>query len=155
MKDPWRIVDPITPVAEPAKQGRINLEDRDIDFDIRPYQSCVFRFKSCSIEVSARDLTTPRDALEVLAKCILELKKARPQFASTIHAKWVGDMSDVPNDKGTAFSRFECENVILWFAGMGLEHGALHLTRCLIGAGRDQKLAPIMKRHGVTPMLRT
>ena len=151
MKDPWRIVDPLRPPA-PEKPERIDLDSRDFDADLRPALSCVLRFKACSIEVLSRDLQTPRDALEVLAKLVLELKKAKAPLTG-VRAKWGKVMTDVP-PANTVSSRLECDDVCLWFENASLDVGALALTRALIKIGRDVKLSPILKRHGVTPMLK-
>jgi hypothetical protein len=154
VKDPWRIVDPLTP---PKESTRIDPSDRDVDWDFRPHQSCVVRFKACAIEVSSRDIETERDALEVLAKCVLDLKKAQFRSETIIvdtHAKYGQVMWDVP-PKDTPSARLECEGVVIWFANETIDRGALRLVRALLRATRLPKFAPILKRHGVVPMLRS
>jgi len=151
VKDPWRVVDPLRPQA-PEKSERIDLDQRDVDWDMRPSLSCVLRFKACSIELSSRDLQSPRDALEMLAKLVLELKKAKAPLPG-IRAKWGRVMTDVP-PANIVCARLECDDVCLWFENVTLDIGALTLTRALIKFGRDAKLSPILRRHGVTPMLK-
>jgi hypothetical protein len=159
VKDPWRIVDPLTPAKD---VNRINPGDRDVDWDFQPFRSCVLRFKACAIEVSSRTLQTEKDALELLAQCVLALKRSKDKpvklglWAAGVHAKWGTDLSDEPRaDSEAKYSRIECETVVLWFADVGIDHGMLGLTRALVEAQRNPKLAPILKKHGIVPMLRS
>lgn len=154
MKDPWRIVDPLVP---PKESTRIDPNDRDVDWDFKPQQSCVVRFKACAIEVTSREIETERDALEALAKCILDLKKAQFRSEAVIvdtYAKYGQVMWDVPA-RDIVCARLECEGVMVWFANETIDRGALRLVRALIRASRLPKLAPILKKYGVTPMLRS
>lgn len=148
MKDPWRVVDP---VREAAEKRRIDPSEIDFDASLRPEVSCVLRFKACALEVHSRDLQTPRDALEAIAMTIFELKKAKVDlyYAFAQHGKI---MMSPPT--GATTSRLECGDVTVWFLEKTLDEGMLWLVRDLIKAQRNPKLLPILKRHGITPMLR-
>lgn len=153
MKDPWRVVDDVRKTSATVETSRQKISPFEIDFDwdLRPSISCVLRFKACSIEVQSRDLQTPRDALEALAKTIIELRKAKANlhYAFAQHGK---AMDLPPTEARTA--RLECGDVTVWFLEKTLDEGALWLVRDLIKARRDPRLSPILSRHGITPMLR-
>lgn len=147
MKDPWRVVDPLrsTPVERPT--GRIDLTDKDMDADLRPTRACVLRFRSCSLEIVGTDLHKPEDALARLVRCVSELKKTGAvPLLGAIHPQAI---PDVPS------ATLACGKHVLAFAGMTLDQGTMVLARALMAAGRDAKLAPILRSNGVTPMLRT
>ncbi len=147
MKDPWRIVDPLrsTPVERPT--GKIDLKDKDMDADLRPTRACIIRFRSCSFEIVGTDLYKPEDALARLVRCVAELKKASTTLLlGEIHPKVV---------ENTQAATLACGQHTLSFVGMTLDQGTLVLSRVLMAAGRDPKLAPILRSNGITPMLRT
>lgn len=152
MRDPWRVVDPLRapPVERPS--GKIDLADKDMDADLRPARACVLRFRSCTLEVVGTDLHRPEDALARLVRCVTELKKATAtlpraqRLLGTIHPQAV---------EGEQAATLSCGRHVLSFVGMTLDQGTLVLARALMAAGRDAKLAPILRSNGVTPMLRT
>lgn len=160
MKDPWRVVDPLrgTPIDRPT--GKIDLADKDMDADLRPSRACVLRFRSCALEVVGTDLHKPEDALARLVRCVAELKRATAslpraqRLLGTIHPRIGEDASDSP-PPGVPAATLTCGRHALAFAGMTLDQGTLVLARALMAAGRDAKLAPILRANGVTPMLRT
>lgn len=161
MKDPWRVVDllkPPAPARPDDKPARIDIKDKDFDADLRPHRACVLRFRSCAIEVCTPDIQTPRDALETLAKCILELKRTKAahnlRWYDDVYAKWGREMRGAPPGS-LECSRLECDDVVVWFAGQSLDKGSLALARALIKTQRNEDLSPILRRHGITPMLRT
>lgn len=152
MRDPWRVVDPLraTPIERPT--GRIDLTDKDMDADLRPARACFLRFRSCSLEIVGTDLHKPEDALARLVRCVAELKKATASLPRTqrllgsVHPEAVADAQA---------ATLACGRHVLSFVGMTLDQGTLVLARALMAAGRDAKLAPILRSNGVTPMLRT
>ncbi len=146
MKDPWRIVDPLraTPVERPT--GKIDLADKDMDADLRPARACVLRFRSCSLEIVGTDLHRPEDALAKLVRCVAELKKSRLRILDTIHPQVILD---------EPAATLACGKYVLSFVRMTLDQGTLVLARALMAAGRDAKLAPILRSNGITPMLRS
>lgn len=152
MKDPWRIVDPLRTVPVEPPQGKINLSDKDMDADIRPSRACILRFRSCSIEIVGTDVNKPEDALRRLVRCITVLKKAMallPQAKHLLSAIHVQTSPDTPS------ATLSCGPHTIAFTGMTLDQGTLVLARALMTAGRDAKLAPILRANGVTPMLRS
>lgn len=148
MKDPWRIVDP---VRESTEKRRISPHEIDFDASLRPELSCMLRFKACTIEVHSRDLQTPRDALEALAMMIIELKKAKANLYYAFAQHGMTSMLP-PSEARTA--KLECGDVTVWFLEQTLDEGTLTLVRDLLRIQRDPKLSPILKRHGITPMIR-
>lgn len=155
MKDPWRIVDPLRAAPIDRPTGKINMADKDMDADLRPSRACILRFKSCSLEIVGTDVGKPEDALAKLANCITALKKtSAKQMLNSVHVQVGDDASDaLPQD--TPAATLACGRHVVSFVGMSLAHGTLILARTLIVAGRDAKLAPILKANGVIPMLRT
>jgi hypothetical protein len=154
------VVDPLraTPVDPP--KGKIDLSNRDMDADLRPSRACVLRFRSCAIEIVGTDLHKPEDALGRLARCVTALKKATASQPRTqrllgaVHAQTGADASDVP-PKDAPGAALSCGRCAVTFAGMTLDQGTLALVRALMAAGRDAKLAPILRANGITPMMRT
>lgn len=152
MKDPWRVVDPLraAPIERPA--GKIDLADKDMDADLRPARACILRFRSCSLEIVGTDLHKPEDALARLVRCVAELKKMTAslpraqRLLGSVHPEAVTDAQA---------ATLACGGHVLSFVGMTLDQGTLILARALMAAGRDPKLAPILRSNGVTPMLRT
>lgn len=160
MKDPWRIVDPLRAVPVEPPKGRIDLSDKDMDADLRPSRACILRFRSCSIEIVGTDVNKPEDALGRLARCVTALKKATAslpraqRLLGAVHAQTDLDASDTP-PKDAPAAALSCGRYTVSFASMTLNQGTLVLARALMAAGRDAKLAPILRANGVTPMLRT
>lgn len=155
MKDPWRIVDPLRAVPIEPPKGRIDLSDKDMDADLRPSRACILRFRSCSIEIVGTDVNKPEDALGRLARCVTALKKATaslPRVQRLLGTVYTQD--DTP-PKDAPAAALSCGRYTVSFAGMTLNQGTLVLARALIVAGRDAKLASILRANGVTPMLRT
>ena len=163
MKDPWRIVDPVKeqrrPRPDPDKPARIDGPgDRDMDADWQPHRSCFLRFKSCSIEVCGPDLQTPRDALAKLAHCIQDLWRAgqRDRLREIgIVAATRNSVTETLDISVTPAARLSCEDVALSFVMQTLDEGALKLVRFLIEMNRRTATAAVLKKHGITPMLRT
>ena len=152
MRDPWRVVDPLRaqPVERPS--GRIDLADKDLDADLRPARACILRFRSCSLEIVGTDLHKPEDALARLARCVAELKRTTATLPRTHHLLAAIHPAAVTEAPAATLT---CGYHVLSFVGMTLDQGTLALARALIAAGRDAKLAPILRSNGVTPMLRT
>jgi hypothetical protein len=154
------VVDPLRPTRADPPRGKIDLASKDFDADWRPTRGCVLRFKACSIEIASTTLARPEDALAGLARCVMGLKRATASLPRTqrlltaVHARTADDQSDVA-PTGSTSARLSCGQSTLEFAGTTLDHGALALVRALMAAGRDAKLAPILRANGVTPMLRT
>lgn len=160
MKDPWRIVDPLRAApVEPAKD-RIDLADKDLDADLRPSRACILRFRSCSLEIVGTDVHKPEDALARLARCVTALKKATAslpraqRLLGTVHVQVGTDATDAP-PKDIPAATLTCGRYAVAFSGMTLDQGTLVLTRAFMAAGRDAKLAPILRANGITPMLRS
>ncbi len=154
------MVDPLrrTPADQPT--GKIDLADKDMDADLRPSRACILRFRSCSLEIVGTDLHRPEDALAKLICCVTQLKKATAslpraqRLLGAIHPRSGVDVSDAPPE-GVPAATLACGHHVLVFSGMTLDQGTLVLARALMAAGRDAKLAPILRANGVTPMLRT
>ena len=144
--DPLR-VEPV----EPPK-GRIDLSEKDMDADLRPARACILRFRSCSIEIVGTDVNKPEDALQRLVRCITTLKKIATTHSRTWHL--LSAVHPQANLDAPAAS-LSCGPYTVAFAGMTLDQGTLVLARALMAAGRDPRLAPILRANGVTPMLRS
>lgn len=147
------MVDPVRAAVTDSARGKINLSDKDFEADLRPARSCVLRFHACSIEIAGIYLNKPEDALSMLARCILALKRDNAKSLDTIRAS-VGKGLESAEASQPVAARLSCGDAAIEFVGSTLDHGALVLTRALIAAGRDSRLTKILKTHGVTPMLR-
>ncbi len=161
MKDPWRVVDPLKelqrPRPDPDKPSKIDGPgDKDMDADWQPHRSCFLRFKSCSIEVCGPDLQTPRDALAKLARCLQDLWRGgqRARLDEIGVAAMTRSLVTKTVDT-TATARLSCEDVTISFVNQTLDQGALTLVRFLIEMSRKPATAAVLKKHGITPMLRT
>lgn len=160
MRDPWRVVDPLRPARTAPPKGKIDPANKDFDADWQPTRGCVLRFKACSIEIASTSLVRPEDALTGLVRCVIALKRATAtlprvqRLLGTIHARMALDNADI-RPAGPPAASLTCGESIIEFAGTTLDHGALALVRALMAAGRDARLAPILRANGVTPMLRT
>jgi hypothetical protein len=152
MRDPWRVVDPLRAVPISRPTGKIDLADKDLDADLRPSRACTLRFRSCVFEIVGSDLHRPEDALARLVRCVTELKGASAKFPRTQHLLETIHPQAIPGEPAATLS---CGPHVLSFAGMTLDQGTLVLARALMAAGRDTKLAPILRSNGVTPMMRT
>lgn len=154
-KDPWRVVDPLRSTNTKPSQGKINLEDKDLEADLKPTHTYVLRFKACSIEVAGTDVNRPEDALARLARCVIALKQTElSKMLTTVHAKTADSISDLSPSEIPA-ARLQCGDSVIEFVRTPLDHGALALVRVLMIAERNTKLAPILRVNGITPMLRS
>lgn len=97
-------------------------------------------------------MNKPEDALARLVRCISALKKKAVAHSRTWHL-----LSDVQPQEclDAQAASLSCGPYTVAFAGMTLDQGTLVLARALMAAGRDAKLALILRANGITPMLRS
>jgi len=99
-------------------------------------------------------VASPKDALEVLADCIVALwnhKRVRAQLVGAgIGAETTGGACNVPSPD-VAASTLKCNASTIWFVEKPFDQGMLVLARIL----RAPTAAPIVKQFGITPMLNT
>lgn len=150
--DPWRQVEGLRPTPRPARPERKGLDDIDLDADLAVPGTYVIRTAHASIRVSHVRVDTPRDALDVLADCLAEVRKVKPLGAAMI-AGGIGVRGrtgswNIPSDE-TPASTLTSSNATVWFVGQTIDQGVLALARLL----RDPLAAPIAARWGVTAML--
>lgn len=155
MKDPWRHVEPLHPKARPARDPgeRINLEDIDLDADLAIPGRWVIRSEHACFDVVHVKVERPIDALRLLAQCILEIGAIKAVAAALtgagIGAKAAGRKVNEPAADMPA-SQLAGDGVAVWFVQKPLDQGMLLLARIL----RSPAVAPIVRKHGITVMLK-
>jgi hypothetical protein len=153
VKDPWRL-DPQAekkkrkPAAEPTR--KINLDEKDLDADIRPKRTCPIRFKRCTFEICSSEIATQDDAMRLLAECVVALRAAG--LGPALDADNIGAG---PTDKRpTGASSIASTKCAVWFRGKTLEEGTLALAKLLGVASRHPQGSEVLRKYGVRAMLR-
>ena len=151
--DPWRQVDKLRPSPRPAPtEGKIDLEDIDLDADLQIPGRFVIRSEHASIDITHMRVESPRSSLDVLADCLAELRKIKPLGGAMISAG-IGVRGrtgawNVPPE-GTAATVLQSTNSTMWFIGKDFNQGMLALTKLL----RESVATPVVKKWGIVPML--
>jgi hypothetical protein len=156
--DPWRRVEPLQPQKRSAppsqteERQRINIEDVDRDADLAIPGSYTIRTTHSSFHVVSVRVDTPKDALDVLADCVIEAWRIKP-LGSALSVAGVGVRNrtysyNVPVQNEQA-STLKGGDATLWFVQKPLDQGMLILARIL----RMPEAAALCKKHGVTVML--
>lgn len=150
--DPWRQVAGLKPKPRAPAPERKGLEDIDLDADLAIPGQYVMRSTHASVRVVHVRIDTPRDALDVLADCLAEMRKAKPlgtaMIAANIGVRCRTGSWNIPSD-GMPASTLKSSNATIWFVGKTLDQGMLDLARLL----REPLAAPIAAKWGVTAML--
>jgi len=132
--DPWRI-EPDLPGApkEPQKPARIDLHDKDWDSDLRPIQTFEIRAKSCSIEISGKELTSLNMALVKLVKACIEIFKTHPQMFPEMTFELEGFKTQLP-PKGSKYAGYRTTadhdtKAAIFFWNQSVDSGMQNLVR--------------------------
>lgn len=153
--DPWRQIEPLKKPTRPvpSPKEKKNLSDIDFDADLAIPGKYVIRSKHASISVTSVRVKLPKDALEVLADCLLELT-AYPQLCMEL--KYIGLGIDTESKKfnmpssASNASSLSSDTVTLLFNEQSLDHGILALVKILRAS---ISATNILNKHGVVPML--
>ena len=151
--DPWRHVEPLRqPKVETPARERVDLEDIDLDADLAIPGSYVLRSQYVNFALTSVLISTPRDALGVLASCIVSLwatKPLREDFVLAGIGVRCGSISwNVPRPE-TRTSTLQTPDAIIWFKEKDLDQGMLDLGQIL----RRPEASSMCKKHGVVVML--
>jgi hypothetical protein len=150
--DPWRQVEPLRPTLRERPEGKKDLDDIDLDADLVLPGKYVVRVKGAALDVTSTRVETPKDALDVIADCLMDLWRIKAMgkalMALDIGVRTRRGMYNVP-DEHTPTSKLESANSAIWFGGTSLEEGVAALVRLM----RSSDAQPIVKKHGITPML--
>jgi hypothetical protein len=150
--DPWREVEPLRPALRERPAGKKDLEDIDFDADLEVPGKYVLRFKHVSFAVLSTRVHTPADSVDVLADCVTDMWKAKglgPALTELgMGVRTRRAMYNVPGEE-TEASKLATEESALWFVGVTLDDGMAALARLM----RSFEAQPIVRRHGITPML--
>jgi hypothetical protein len=152
--DPWRTVDPVHPPAREraSRPERIDLEDIDFDVDLAIPGQYVIRSAHVSFRIVSTRLEEPKDALDVLITCILELAKTK-LFNEAFRGAGIGvrrgNTEYNTPAPGAPASTLKAEERVIWFEQKSLDAGMLVLARIL----RMPECATACKKHGITVML--
>lgn len=150
--DPWRQVESLRPKPRPERPERKGLDDIDLDLDLAIPGQHVIRSVHASIRVMHVRVDTPRDALDVLADCLAEMRKTKPlgtaMIAANIGVRCRTGSWNIPSDDARA-STLTSSNATIWFVEKTLDQGLLDLARLL----REPLAAPFAAKWGVTAML--
>lgn len=149
--DPWRQVEPLRPTVRERPEGKKDLEDIDLDGDLAVPGKYVLRVKGSALDVISTRVETPKDALDVIADCLVALWQTKG-MGKALAALDVGVRTphathNAPNEK--AASKLESDNSVIWFIGTSLEDGVAALVRFM----RSTDAQPIVRKFGITPML--
>lgn len=150
--DPWRQVEALRAKPRAPTPDRKGLDDIDFDSDLAVPGRHVLRSTHVSIRVVHIRVETPRDALDVLADALAEMRKTKSLGAAMI-AAGIGVRSrvgswNIPADDVPA-ATLKSSNATIWFVGKTLDQGMLGLARFL----REPIAAPIAAKWGITAML--
>ncbi len=156
--DPWRRVEPLqqqkrpAPAPETEQRQRINIEDVDRDADLAIPGNYVIRTTHASFSVTSVRIESPKDALDILAECVVEAWRMKP-LMQALQAAGIGVRTgryayNVPSEEEAA-STLKGGASAFWFVQKPLDQGMLVLARIL----RMPEAAALCKKHGVTVML--
>jgi hypothetical protein len=149
--DPWRHVDGLRPKPRAPTPERKDLSDIDLDADLAIPGQHVMRAAHSSIRIIHVRIETPRDALDVLAECLAEIRKTKGLGTAMttlgICVRCRTGSWNIPSDD-TPASTLKSHNATIWFVHKTLDQGMLDLARLL----REPLAAPIAAKWGVTPM---
>jgi hypothetical protein len=150
--DPWRQVEPLHPARRERPEGKKDLEDIDLDADLSIPGKYVLRTRSVAFDVVSTRIESPKDALDVIADCIVAMWQIKG-MGKALMALGVGvrtrrSMYNAPSGE-TEASKLESTNSVIWFIDVGLDEGMASLGRLM----RSLDAQPIVKKHGITPML--
>lgn len=150
--DPWRKVEALRPKPKQPAHDKIDLDEIDRDADLAIPGRYVIRAEHSSIQISHVRIETPKDALDVLADCLVEIRKVK-QLGIMMMGLGIGVRSRTgawnipPDDK--AASTLKSSNATIWFVARTIDQGMLDLAKLL----REPLARPIVAKWGVTPML--
>lgn len=150
--DPWRQVEPLHPAPAPRPTGKKDLEDIDLDGDLAIPGKYVLRMKGAALDVVSVRVETPKDALDVIADCLVVLWQVKP-ISRALAALGIGVRTqratyNAPNE-ATPASQLASDHSMIWFIGMSLDDGVAALARLM----RSSDALPIVRKFGITPML--
>jgi len=158
--DPWKVVAPLTtppPPKAPAKGEKVDLQNVDMDADIRVSQHCVFRGKHASIEVANKNIRTEIDGLCDLVRClfdVLDLDDGAALFDAQSIGLRLGTRTHASPGTDTQTATLSADIATIYFLNQTLDQGLFRLVRILRAVQRRTEGETILKRWGVTPMLR-
>ncbi len=154
--DPWRRVEPVHPAArstEPQRE-RIDVMEIDHDADLAIPGQYTLRSAHVAFHITSVRLNVPKDALEVLADCIMELAKLK-LFSDAFRGAGIGAKTGRatwnPPAESLPTSTLACEGNTIWFAQAPIDQGMLLLARIL----RTPEAAGACRKHGIVVMLTT
>jgi hypothetical protein len=154
MKDPWRVTtaDDKKRAAAPAqdKARKINLDEKDLDADIRPKRTCPIRFKRCTFEICSSQIQTQDDAIQLLVECVTALRTVGLGPALDVERIGSGPADKRPQG---------CSSVggargAVWFLGRTLDDGTMALARLLATASQHPQGSQVLRKYGVRAMIR-
>lgn len=150
--DPWRQVEPLRPAPTTRAPGKKDLEDIDLDSDLAVPGKHVLRTRSAALDVVSTRVDTPKDALDVVADCVVALYQtkatSRAIAALDIGVRTRHATYNAPDDK-TMASKLESDTSVIWFIGVTLDEGVAALARLM----RSSAAQPVVRKFGITPML--
>lgn len=154
IKNPWRVDPPLTTKPRPPRPARADRIDPGdaLDADLAIPSSHTIRAGVASIKVTHVRVTSPRDALDVLAECVYDLGRDRT-LGLALETAGVGvecrggvRNAHVPDGIPSSLTGTSAK---LIFRGVPLDVGFVRLAK-LLG---DPRARAVVARWGVTPML--
>lgn len=130
--DPWRVDVPLRPEPKPERGERIDLDEIDLDEDIRPSGTYVLRGTHAAIRADHPQIRTEADGLAVIVGLLLDVvqdpacARSLVAFGFTLGKRTWGAPSD-----GKA-AHYKAGEAVLWFKeAERVDVGLLDLVRCL------------------------
>lgn len=154
--DPWRVVDPI---KAPPRPAGVDLNQVDMDEDLRVPLHHTFRCAAGGIQVKSVRMETEEDALRILIVCLFEIQMS-PNGRGRLEKAGIGFTLEsrewnMPGPT-TPSSYLGSGRICVAFHKQPFEQGMRSLIRVIgitkrlpgrIGVG-------ILKKHGIDPLLR-
>lgn len=154
MNDPWRKVDPVRAPVRPTEEQRerVDVLEIDHDADLAIPGNYVIRSAHTCFNITSTRVHSPKDALDVLAECIIDVSRIKTVGDALLDAG-IGTRCrkrswNVP-ENDTPASVFKGGETTLWFVQMPIDPGMLVLARIL----RMPEAAVVCKKHGIAVML--
>ena len=160
--DPWRVTDAPKRVVRPEGKAKMDLSSIDFEADLRVPNRYVFRSAHGCIDVHNTEIETANDALRDLVQCLFALSRpveASPAFMEVGIGFSLGDSScNVPEDELGHSGMYTVAGytpaAAIYFVNQSYDDGMARLVRLLNTLRRSSSSEGILRRWGVTPMLR-
>jgi hypothetical protein len=155
--DPWRIVSPLQKPAEPPRDPKKKIDPSEIDFeaDLKIWERCLFKSTHGSIAVVGKDISSADAGLMALAQCLYDLSRSKDHKTLLSNANIGVAFSPTAVPQGSVrLSTKDEPYAALYFMNQSFDEGMLQLIRVLNAVQRRPADSAILRRWGVSTMMR-